>query len=167
MPDAEAAAVLLIAHGSRRAEANADLVTLAAMLREHGEYSMVEPSYLEIAEPTIPQGAAACLAAGATRVLMLPFFLSAGAHVVEDLERHRHELAEDPATADLDRARRTGLPARFGSRGLLPAARRHQPSLTKAGHRKRIPTAVDTRCRSVRLRLGARYAGLRRPNPLP
>ena len=93
MPDA-ATAVLLIAHGSRRAEANADLITLAAMLRERGEYSIVEPSYLEIAEPTIPQGAAACLAAGATRVLMLPFFLSAGAHVVEDLERHRHELAD-------------------------------------------------------------------------
>ena len=93
MPDS-ATAVLLIAHGSRRAEANADLVTLAAMLRERGEYSIVERSYLEIAEPTIPQGAAACLAAGATRVLMLPFFLSAGAHVVEDLERHRHELAD-------------------------------------------------------------------------
>jgi sirohydrochlorin ferrochelatase len=86
-------AVLLIAHGSRRAEANADLVRLAEMLRERGEYAIVEPSYLEIAEPTIPQGAAACIAQGAQRVLMLPFFLSAGSHVVDDLERHRRELA--------------------------------------------------------------------------
>lgn len=86
-------AILLIAHGSRREEANADLVRLAEMLRARGEYAIVEPSYLEIAEPTIPQGAAKCVAAGATRVLMLPFFLSAGSHVVEDLERHRRELA--------------------------------------------------------------------------
>ena len=86
-------AVLLVAHGSRREEANADLVRLAEMLRERGEYAVVEPSYLEIAEPTIPRGAANCVAAGATRVLMLPFFLSAGSHVVDDLERHRRELA--------------------------------------------------------------------------
>jgi sirohydrochlorin ferrochelatase len=86
-------AVLLIAHGSRRAEANADLERLAEMLRSRGEYAIVEASYLEIAKPTIPQGAAACVAAGAERVLMLPFFLSAGSHVVDDLERHRRELA--------------------------------------------------------------------------
>jgi sirohydrochlorin ferrochelatase len=92
MPDATTA-VLLIAHGSRREEANADLVRLAEMLRYRGEYAIVEPSYLEIAEPTIPQGAATCVAAGARCVLMLPFFLSAGSHVVDDLERHRRELA--------------------------------------------------------------------------
>lgn len=89
----ESTAVLLIAHGSRRAEANADLVHLAGMLRSRGEYAIVETAYLELAEPTIPQGAAACAARGARRVLMLPFFLSAGSHVVDDLQRHRRELS--------------------------------------------------------------------------
>ena len=90
-------AVLLIAHGSRRPEANADLAKLAELVRERGEYPWVEIGYLEIAEPTIPQGAARCVEHGADRVLMLPYFLSAGSHVVEDLERHRQEAAAKSA----------------------------------------------------------------------
>ncbi len=90
----ESTAVLLIAHGSRRPEANADLVKLAEMIRERGTYDLVEIAYLELAEPTIPQAAARCVEQGAKRVLMLPYFLSAGSHVVLDLERFRQEATE-------------------------------------------------------------------------
>lgn len=88
-------AALLIAHGSRRAEANADLVQLAEAVRERGEFGIVEFAYLEIATPDIPSGARACVTRGARRVLMLPYFLSPGAHVVEDLERYRRELGAE------------------------------------------------------------------------
>ena len=87
-------AVLLIAHGSRRAEANADLLRLAEIIRGKGLYPIVETSYLELAEPGIAAGGESCVAQGATAVKMLPYFLSAGAHVVEDLEAHRRELSE-------------------------------------------------------------------------
>lgn len=86
-------AVLLIAHGSRRAEANDDLVQLAEILRARDLYSIVETAYLELAEPTIDAAGEKCVAAGATCVKMLPYFLSAGAHVTDDLERHRRELS--------------------------------------------------------------------------
>lgn len=90
-------AALLIAHGSRRAEANADLERLAEAVRARGEYPIVEIAYLEIADPDIPTGGRACVERGARRVLMLPYFLSAGAHVVDDLDRHCRELnAEFP-----------------------------------------------------------------------
>jgi len=101
MPDApqsEKSAALLIAHGSRRPEANRDLVDLAFAVRGRTHYPIVEVAYLEVVEPTIPQGARRCVAQGATRVSLLPYFLSAGAHVVEDLERIRADLAiEFPA----------------------------------------------------------------------
>jgi sirohydrochlorin ferrochelatase len=87
-------AVLLIAHGSRRAEANADLDRLAEMLRERGTWPIVETAYLEVAAPDIPTGADRCVAQGAGEVRMLPYFLSAGSHVVEDLERSRGELSQ-------------------------------------------------------------------------
>ena len=90
----EPTAVLLIAHGSRRPEANADLVKLAEMIRERGAYNLVEIAYLELAEPTIPQAAARCVEQGAKCVLMLPYFLSAGSHVVLDLERFRQVAAD-------------------------------------------------------------------------
>lgn len=87
-------AVLLIAHGSRRPEANDDLRQLSEILRGKKLYPVIETAYLELSSPDIPTGGARCVAEGATRVKMLPYFLSAGAHVVEDLESYRRELTE-------------------------------------------------------------------------
>ena len=88
-------AVLLIAHGSRRAEANHDLVILAELVSQRQEYDLVEVSYLELAKPTILEGGRACVQKGATRVLMLPYFLSAGVHVTNDLEEFRSQLGNE------------------------------------------------------------------------
>lgn len=96
----ESTAVLLIAHGSRRAEANADLERVAEALRARSGFPIVEFSYLELAEPTIPQGARRCVEQGAARVMMLPYFLSAGSHVTRDLERFRAELEQAHAPVE-------------------------------------------------------------------
>ena len=84
-------ALLLIAHGSRQPDANDDLRALADEMR--GEYAIVEPSFLELAEPTIESAARRCVELGAERVILLPYFLSAGVHVTRDLQEHRHRLA--------------------------------------------------------------------------
>ena len=86
-------AVLLIAHGSRRSQANDDLPRLAEIIRGKGLYPIVETAYLELVEPGIAAAGEKCVASGATHVRLLPYFLSAGAHVVDDLEKHRQELA--------------------------------------------------------------------------
>ena len=85
-------ALLLIAHGSRRAEANADLEFVAAAMRERGRYLVVQVSYLELAEPSIPAGGELCVRQGATEVVMLPYFLSPGVHVRDDMAAVRDEL---------------------------------------------------------------------------
>ena len=85
-------ALLLIAHGSRNPEANADLHQLADEVRRRGRYDLVETAFLELTEPTIAQAAERCVAHGMQRVVLLPYFLSAGVHVREDLRRHREEL---------------------------------------------------------------------------
>ena len=87
-------AVLLIAHGSRRAEANEDLEHVARELRERDASTSVVCSYLELAPPTIETGGEACVERGATDVVMLPYFLSPGVHVREDLLTARNALAE-------------------------------------------------------------------------
>lgn len=88
-------ALLLIAHGSRRGEANADLEHVAMALRLRGPHSIVVCSYLELAEPDIAGGGRECVRLGAERVLMLPYFLSSGVHVTEDLEAARSKLAAE------------------------------------------------------------------------
>jgi sirohydrochlorin ferrochelatase len=102
-------AVLLIAHGSRRAEANHDLIVIADRLRDQGEYSIVVASYLELADPSIPDGARQCVEAGANRVLMMPYFLSAGSHVTRDLERFRNEAAAEFESVTFDLCPPLGL----------------------------------------------------------
>jgi sirohydrochlorin ferrochelatase len=86
-------AVLLIAHGSRQRLANDDLHALAARVAEGGRYPIVEACFLELAEPDIAAGGARCVARGAARVLMVPYFLSAGVHILRDLTAARDELA--------------------------------------------------------------------------
>ncbi len=87
-------ALLLIAHGSRRPEANADLEFVAAALRARGRYPIVRVSYLELAEPSIEGGGAQCVEDGATDVILVPYFLSPGIHVVEDLTASRAALSD-------------------------------------------------------------------------
>ena len=86
-------ALLLIAHGSREAEANADLLHVADQVRGRGNFAVVEPAFLELAEPTIMQAAQRCAASGVERVIIVPYFLSAGVHVRRDLEKHKDDLA--------------------------------------------------------------------------
>src|SRR5688500_12911811 len=88
-----ATALLLIAHGSRNPEANADLVQVAEEVRRRGGYDVVEAAFLELAEPTIDQAGQRCVEQGARRIVLTPYFLSAGVHVRDDLRRHRDELA--------------------------------------------------------------------------
>ena len=85
-------AILLIAHGSRHEPANDDLRRMAVAMADGGDYPIVEAAFLELADPDIPAGGAACVARGADRVLMIPYFLSAGVHLVRDLTAARDAL---------------------------------------------------------------------------
>jgi sirohydrochlorin ferrochelatase len=85
--------VLLIAHGSREPAANDDLRDLVARVAAGGTYAIVEGCFLELAEPDLPTGAERCINRGATRVLIVPYFLSAGVHLQRDLAAARDELS--------------------------------------------------------------------------
>ena len=87
-------ALLLIAHGSRNAEANDDLYHVVGALRRRGLYEVVEGAFLEIAQPDIATAAFKCVGHGAHRVVLLPYFLSPGIHVREDLQEIQRQLGE-------------------------------------------------------------------------
>jgi sirohydrochlorin ferrochelatase len=91
-PQPDRTAILLIAHGSRQPAANNDLHELAARIAALGAYPIVEPCFLELAEPDMLAGGERCAQLGATRVLMVPYFLSAGVHLRRDLTAARDEL---------------------------------------------------------------------------
>jgi len=92
-------ALLIVAHGSRRAESNDEIRTLANKVEtlSADAYGFVGSAFLELAEPSIPDGIQQCIERGATLVTVMPFFLSAGRHVVTDVpEMVREKQREHP-----------------------------------------------------------------------
>ena len=81
----------MMAHGSRIAEANDAAREVAVMVKEITGFEIVEVSFREMHEPNIQQGIDACVARGAGRILLMPYFLFMGAHVLHDLPE---EIAE-------------------------------------------------------------------------
>ncbi len=79
--------LLLVAHGSRRAASNDEVreLTRRVAARAAARYEHVACAFLELAEPSIPDGIQACIDAGADEVVVVPYFLSAGRHVAEDI----------------------------------------------------------------------------------
>jgi len=48
-------------------------------------FDFIHCAFLELAEPSIPDGLRECVEKGAVEVVVLPYFLSAGRHVAEDI----------------------------------------------------------------------------------
>lgn len=97
-------AILLMGHGSRIAEANNALHVIAEMVRAEAGCEIVEVAFREQHAPNIQRGIDACVARGAARILLYPYFLYAGAHVLEDL----------PAEIEMAKQRHPGLELAMG-----------------------------------------------------
>lgn len=79
--------LLIIAHGSRREASNEEVRRLAGRVRDLRVpgIGQVEVAFLELAEPSIPEGLARCVANGAQEIVVFPYFLAAGTHVAQDI----------------------------------------------------------------------------------
>ena len=81
-------AILLIDHGSTRDEANEMLACMANLVQTLvGAQAVVRHAHMELAAPTIDEGIAACVAAGASEIIVFPYMLSPGKHVMRDIPR--------------------------------------------------------------------------------
>jgi len=87
-------AIVLIDHGSRRAEANALLDRVAEALRRREPGRMVAVAHMELAPPTLAEAVAACVAAGAREIVVHPYFLGPGAHATRDIPAQAAAVAE-------------------------------------------------------------------------
>lgn len=77
--------VIIVDHGSRRAEANLRHEDFVSGWRARSGYKIVEPAHLEFADPSISASIDVCVAAGATKLVILPLFLWPGAHLERDI----------------------------------------------------------------------------------
>lgn len=88
--------ILLIDHGSVKPEANHMLACVAGLLQHMvGESVLVRYAHMELAEPSVAVGFAACVRDGATDVVAFPYMLSPGKHSTRDIPRMVAEVAKE------------------------------------------------------------------------
>ncbi|OFW34837.1 MAG: hypothetical protein A3J28_07055 [Acidobacteria bacterium RIFCSPLOWO2_12_FULL_60_22] len=79
-------AVIVFAHGSAVPEANQEIVRLAREVSRRAQCP-AGCAFLELAQPDFPAAVAEAVAAGARRIVVVPYFLTMGVHVLRDLPR--------------------------------------------------------------------------------
>jgi len=79
-------ALVVFAHGSKVEAANEAVREVASRVQTRSGY-VTEAAFLEIAEPDLPSAVEALAVRGATRIVVLPYFLAPGRHAERDLPR--------------------------------------------------------------------------------
>jgi sirohydrochlorin cobaltochelatase len=72
------ATVLLVGRGSTSPRANADLYATARLFQERGPYAAAEVCFVSLAPPCVPAGLRRCVALGARRIIVAPYFVNTG-----------------------------------------------------------------------------------------
>ncbi len=85
--------LVIVDHGSRRAESNAMLEEFVRQFAEASPYRVVEPAHMELAEPSIGSAFTRCVERGAARVAVVPYFLAPGKHWHKDIPAITREAA--------------------------------------------------------------------------
>ena len=80
-------ALIIVAHGSRKASSNEEVMSLGdnvgSLLGEH--YTYVMTAFLEFASPSLEESILSCIEKGANEIVVLPYFLASGNHVTRDI----------------------------------------------------------------------------------
>ena len=103
-------AILLIDHGSRLEAANAQLEEVALLVAQQaGNGALVAHAHMELAEPSIEAAIDTLVAAGATDLVVVPYFLAPGKHATRDIPRLAREAAAKHAALQLRTAEPLGV----------------------------------------------------------
>lgn len=98
---------IVFAHGSRIESANQAVRDVAQQMALSGQH-IVEPAFLELGEPDLAGAAERLLSRGASRIIVIPYFLTLGTHLQRDLPRlvenisRTHQNIEIKVTSPLD-----------------------------------------------------------------
>lgn len=87
-------AIILLGHGSRVPDAGSAMETVAERLREQAAYDIVETCYMSRLGPRISEAMKKCAEQGATRIILIPYFLHGGIHTIIDIPSTMKEEAE-------------------------------------------------------------------------
>lgn len=116
--------ILLIDHGSKKQESNEYLHDMRKLFRSHLESNyknyVVQIAHMELCEPSINQGMRTMIRQNVKQIFCVPFFLSPGRHVQEDIpELIRYAVEELNVEDDICKDIRVLLTECIGSQELI------------------------------------------------
>jgi len=80
-----ATAIVVFAHGSPIESANDAVRRIAESVQREGGFDLVEAAFLDGGSPDLDAAVSALVEKGATRVIVVPYFLTLGLHLQRDL----------------------------------------------------------------------------------
>ena len=113
-PDRATTAVLLVGRGSSDPDANAELHRVARLLWEGRDWPLVEPAYVGLTAPRVPEGLERLRALGAQRIAVIPYFLFTGV-LEERIGAQARAFAAEHPEVDVTLARYLGPDDRVAS----------------------------------------------------
>ncbi|MBZ0166547.1 MAG: CbiX/SirB N-terminal domain-containing protein [Candidatus Omnitrophica bacterium] len=78
-------AVLIVSHGSRSPQTKVEVQSLLNQLQDRRKDLIFELGFLELENPSIPQGIERCIQRGAGHIAVILNFLNSGRHVDIDI----------------------------------------------------------------------------------
>ncbi|HUH67334.1 MAG TPA: energy-coupling factor ABC transporter permease [Syntrophales bacterium] len=78
-------AIILLGHGSRIPGAGEGMEQVARRMRERFPVEIIEICYMSRIGPHFPEVFESCVSQGATKVVVMPYFLHSGLHMLEDI----------------------------------------------------------------------------------
>ena len=87
--------ILLVSHGSKAPKAREEIDALAQQLKRKSGVAIVQPAFMEIESPNIPEGIRRCAQEGATQITVLLNFLNSGRHAGADIPKIIRQARKD------------------------------------------------------------------------
>ena len=78
-------AVIILGHGSRGNRNDTAIKQVVDAIKMCRSYAIVEYAFLQYVRPTPDEALDRCIRQGAKEILIIPFFMQAGAHVTKDI----------------------------------------------------------------------------------
>jgi len=93
--------IVIFAHGSSVDSANESVRVVAADFAKQGGYDLVEAAFLEGSAPNLAEAVARLISGGASRILVVPYFLTLGLHLQRDLPRIVNDISRVQSNVEI------------------------------------------------------------------
>lgn len=77
--------VLVLSHGSRRPEANQEIVDISEQIQARNPQGVYQVAFMSYGSPDIAAGVERLVKAGMERIIVMPLFLVTGNHITLDI----------------------------------------------------------------------------------